>query len=80
MNATKKSYQLGSLHWVWLSLVVMVIDQVTKYIVRTTLPLDLPVKILPFFNLTFTHNQGSAFGFLNEYGMLATWLFAGIAH
>ncbi len=51
---------------VWLPLAVVVFDQVTKAIVRATLPLDGSVHVVPGF-LDFTHvrNAGAAFGLLN---------------
>jgi signal peptidase II len=50
----------------WLPLVVLALDQVTKALVRDTLPLHESVTIIPGF-LDFTHvrNTGAAFGFLN---------------
>jgi signal peptidase II len=49
-----------------LPLAIVVLDQITKAIVRTKLPLHESVSIIPGF-LDFTHvlNTGAAFGFLN---------------
>jgi signal peptidase II len=51
---------------VWLPIAVVALDQVTKAIVRATLPLYASKSILPGF-LDFTHvrNTGAAFGILN---------------
>lgn len=53
------------LEW-WLPLVVVVLDQATKALVRATLPLHDSVTMIPGF-LDFTHvrNTGAAFGMLN---------------
>jgi signal peptidase II len=50
----------------WLPLAVVIVDQVTKAIVRATLPLHSNREIVPGF-LDFTHvrNTGAAFGILN---------------
>jgi signal peptidase II len=50
----------------WLPALIVVFDQLTKAIVRRTLPLHESVAILPGV-LDFTHirNTGAAFGFLN---------------
>lgn len=50
----------------WLPAVIVVLDQITKAIVRRTLPLHDSVTVIPGF-LDFTHirNTGAAFGFLN---------------
>jgi signal peptidase II len=51
---------------IWLPLAIVLIDQLTKAIVRATLPLYSSVSVVPGF-LDFTHvrNTGAAFGFLN---------------
>jgi signal peptidase II len=51
---------------IWLPLAVLLLDQVTKAMVRAMLPLHESVTIIPGF-LDFTHvrNTGAAFGFLN---------------
>jgi signal peptidase II len=50
----------------WLPLLIVVLDQITKMIVRRTLPLHDSVTVIPGF-LDFTHvrNTGAAFGILN---------------
>ena len=50
----------------WLSLPIVVADQITKALVRAELPLGASVTIVPGF-LDFTHvqNTGAAFGLLN---------------
>jgi signal peptidase II len=50
----------------WLPVAVLVLDQVTKALVRDRLPLHDSVTVIPGF-LDFTHvrNTGAAFGFLN---------------
>jgi signal peptidase II len=47
-------------------LAVLILDQLTKQIVRTTLPLHDTVKVIPgFVDLTHVQNTGAAFGLLN---------------
>ncbi len=50
----------------WLPLLVVALDQVTKWLVRERVPLHSSVEVIPGF-LDFTHvrNTGAAFGFLN---------------
>jgi len=73
--------QTGARNLIWLSLsaVVVLLDQWTKYLAIHHLSLNIPKAVMPFFNLTLSHNKGSAFGFLNQMGEGATWLFAGVA-
>ncbi|WP_116964803.1 signal peptidase II [Fastidiosibacter lacustris] len=54
------------IRWLWLSIVVILIDLGTKYIASTTLTYAKPVKMLAFFNLTLLHNFGAAFSFLSN--------------
>src|SRR5437762_844008 len=51
---------------IWLPIIIVVLDQLTKAIVRATLPLHTSVPVVPGF-LDFTHirNSGAAFGILN---------------
>ena len=67
------------LKWLWLSVVVIVLDQVSKYWASTSLDLHDPVSVLPFFNLTLMHNQGAAFSFLSQAGGWQRWFFTIIA-
>jgi signal peptidase II len=46
-----------------LGILVLALDQVTKLIVESRLPMGVPVVIIPgFFNLYYTRNSGGAFG------------------
>jgi signal peptidase II len=51
----------------WIVLVVLVLDQVTKAVVRNQFALHDGVPVIPgLFNLTRVHNTGAAFGMLNS--------------
>lgn len=67
------------LKWLWLSLLVIVLDQLTKLWASSGLNYGEPVAILPSFNLTLMFNTGAAFSFLNDAGGWQRWLFAIIA-
>ena len=54
--------------WLWLSLLTIVLDQLTKSIAEAELLLHKPVAIFPGFNLTLMYNKGAAFSFLSEAG------------
>ena len=54
--------------WLWLSLLIIIFDQLTKYWAEHMLGWQGEVAILPFFDFTLVHNTGSAFGFLGSYG------------
>lgn len=67
------------LKWLWLSLAVIVLDQASKLLASSLLPLHEPIPMLPFFNLTLMHNEGAAFSLLSEAGGWQRWLFTGLA-
>lgn len=67
------------LKWLWVSLVVIVLDQMSKFIASGMLILHDPVAVLPFFNLTLMHNTGAAFSFLAGASGWQRWFFTVLA-
>jgi signal peptidase II len=65
--------------WIWLAVVVVILDQLTKYIASTSLEMLQPVAVMPMFNWTLMHNTGAAFSFLADAGGWQRWFFAIIA-
>ena len=57
------------LKWLWLSGLVIVLDQVSKWLMVSWLSLYETVAVIPYFNLTMAHNYGAAFSFLADAGM-----------
>ncbi len=67
------------LKWLWLTLLVVVLDQVSKQIAVNTLIMHDPQAFLPFFNFTLTYNKGAAFSFLSTAGGWQRWFFTVLA-
>ena len=67
------------LKWIWLAIVVVVLDQLTKYIASTSLEMLQPVAVMPMFNWTLMYNTGAAFSFLANESGWQRWFFAVIA-
>lgn len=65
--------------WLWLSLLVVVLDQVSKQLIESSLMVYETVPVLPFFNLTLAYNEGAAFSFLSDQGGWQRWFFALVA-
>lgn len=63
------------LKYLWLSLLIIVADQISKTIMVNWLDLYQSVPVLPFFNLTLAHNPGAAFSFLAGAGGWQRWFF-----
>jgi signal peptidase II len=67
------------LKWLWLSALVLVLDQASKLAIDASMQLYESIPLLPYFNLTYAHNTGAAFSFLAQAGGWQRWLFAGLA-
>ena len=72
-------HSTGKLGWLWLTAVVVVLDQLSKHLATALLEYARPVEILPVFDLTLLHNMGAAFSFLASAGGWQRWLFALLA-
>lgn len=73
------NFSTTALKWLWLTLLFLVVDQVTKHWVAGTFDLYESVAVMPYFNLTYVHNEGAAFSFLADQGGWQRWFFAAIA-
>lgn len=69
----------GSLVWLWLSLLTLVLDLGSKAWVLANLHYAVPVEILPVLNFTLLYNPGAAFSFLADQGGWQRWFFTGIS-
>ena len=49
---------------IFISLFVVVLDQLTKWIIRSSVHLHENIPLLPFFDITHLRNTGAAFGIL----------------
>jgi signal peptidase II len=72
-------FKQSSLTWLWLTVLLLVLDQVTKQWVVNTFYLYESVNVLPFFNITYVQNLGAAFSFLADQGGWQRWFFTAIA-
>ena len=68
-----------NLHWLWLSLLVLVSDLWTKRLVESSLSLYQRIEVLPFFNITLAYNPGAAFSFLAGAGGWQRWFLSLVA-
>ena len=73
MTAIRK--RRGSVGWLWLSLVIVVLDQATKLLVLSRIELYDRIPIIPHLDLTHLHNTGAAFSFLSDAGGWQRWFF-----
>ncbi|MBM4196871.1 MAG: lipoprotein signal peptidase [Gammaproteobacteria bacterium] len=65
-NAPRAAERIAWGRWLLVSLLVIVLDQWTKFEITATLELYQRVPVLPFFDIVRLHNPGAAFSFLAD--------------
>lgn len=65
--------------WLALAIVLVALDQLTKWAVTQTLTYGAPLALLPNLNFTLLHNPGAAFSFLAGAAGWQRWLFSTLA-
>jgi signal peptidase II len=72
--------RFGRLGWLWLSVLVLIIDQASKYYFENRLDLYEQIVIIPdYFSWMLAYNTGAAFSFLADSSGWQRWFFALIA-
>jgi len=69
----------NALIWLWLSILVVVLDQATKIWIDSSLQYNQPIPVLAFFDLRLLYNEGAAWSFLAEAGGWQRWFLSGLA-
>lgn len=68
------------LKWLWLSLIVIILDQASKFYFEHAFTQYQQVPIIDgFFNLTLAYNKGAAFSFLADQNGWQRWFFSILA-
>ena len=65
--------------WLWLSVFIVVFDQLTKKAAEVELILHKPIAIFPGLNFTLMYNKGAAFSFLSDAGGWQRILFVALS-
>ncbi len=68
-----------ALHWLWISIIIIGLDLLTKQWALSSLLPYRPVPLLPYFDLTLMFNPGAAFSFLSDQGGWQRWFFIVLA-
>ena len=53
----------SGIRWLWISLLVIVVDQLTKLWIENSFVLGERIELLPILEFTRAHNPGAAFSF-----------------
>jgi len=67
------------LKWVWISVVTVILDQLTKWMAVANLEERVPYAVIEHLNFTLAYNYGAAFSFLGNQGGWQRWLFVGLS-
>jgi len=65
--------------WLGLSVLIIVLDQISKLWITAHFIYGESLPVTSFFNLVLAHNTGAAFSFLSDAGGWQRWLFSAIA-
>lgn len=65
--------------WLALSVLVIVLDQLSKLWITSHFVYGEHLYVLSVFDLVLAHNTGAAFSFLSDAGGMQRWLFSAIA-
>ena len=65
--------------WLWITVVVLLLDQGTKLLADSSMALYDPIELLPSLALTKAYNTGAAFSFLGDASGWQRWFFSGLA-
>jgi len=68
-----------TLWWLALSVMVIALDQLTKFWAVLSLEFGQRIEITSFFNLVLVYNAGAAFSFLADAGGWQRWFFVALA-
>jgi signal peptidase II len=69
----------SGIRWLWISLLVIVVDQLSKLWIERTMVLGDSFVVLPILDIVRAHNTGAAFSFLADAGGWQRWAFTLLA-
>ena len=65
--------------WLWFAAALVIVDQISKWVVLGTLQPGETRYVAPFFNWVLAFNSGAAFSFLSDAGGWQRWFFTALA-
>ncbi|URJ30238.1 signal peptidase II [Blochmannia endosymbiont of Camponotus sp.] len=70
-----KKYNHKNLKWLWLSILLMLLDIETKYLIKTHFLVGEILSVLPGINFYYIRNSGLAFGIFANVDLCYRWTF-----
>ncbi len=79
MDETPKNWKESGHRWLWVTALVVVLDQLTKLWVVATVPFKQLIYVLPVLDITYTVNPGAAWSMFADWGGAQRWLLSALA-
>ncbi len=80
MSARRRiGLRTGASAWLWLTAVVIALDQATKYAITRSLSVFEEIVVLPMLSIMRLHNEGAAFSLLSDASGWQRWFFTTVA-
>jgi signal peptidase II len=79
MDETPRSWTESGHRWLWITLAVVVVDQLTKLWVVAAVPFKQLIYVLPVLDITYTVNTGAAWSMFANWGGSQRWLLSALA-
>lgn len=78
-DAVKLPLGASGIRFLWIAVVVIAVDQLTKLWIERTMMLGDSFAVLPVLDIVRAHNSGAAFSFLAQAGGWQRWAFSILA-
>lgn len=72
-------YRTTGMFWLWISVLVLIADRVSKIWVLQHLQLYQSIKVMPMFNIMLAYNTGAAWSFLDKASGWQQYILGGLA-
>jgi signal peptidase II len=79
MSDSPLSWKESGIRWLWISVLIVAIDQLTKLWIERSMALGDSFPVLPVLDIVRAHNTGAAFSFLATAGGWQRWAFSLLA-
>jgi signal peptidase II len=79
MSNTNLTWQESGWRWLWISALLVIVDQLTKLWVVAAIPLDGEIYVAPVLYLTHTTNPGAAWSLFADWDGSQRWLLSALA-
>lgn len=72
-------WKTSGLKWLWVTALVIVVDQITKLWIVAAVPYRELIYVLPVLDITYTVNPGAAWSMFADWDGAQRWMLSGLA-